>query len=158
MKQGYLKIYLKIILILIIIVAIIIGSIYVIKNSYTEEKFETLKTDMLLIEGKIKIVSEKVYIKEKDSKYIGTAISEMKDNEKIKSLQENKIINIESKDNNYYVLIKQNLDELGLNELKLSDGSMYIVDYKTNEIIYADGIKDKQGNILYKLSDIEKVK
>ena len=34
----------------------------------------------------------------------------------------------------------------------------YIVEYNSNEIIYTSGIKDKDGNILYKLSDIEKVK
>ena len=62
-----------------------------------------------------------------------------------------------SKKDNYYILDDNNLDELELSVRNQKQGN-YIVEYNSNEIIYTSGIKDKDGNILYKLSDIEKVK
>lgn len=156
MKRGYIKTYLKMLFVILIIVGIVLGTIYILKDEYNHEKFETLKTDMLLIEGKIKIVGEKVNIKEKDAKYIGTSLTEIKDNEQVKKLQEKQIIDLESKEHIYYALNSRHLEELGLNAIELRDG-IYIVDYKTNEIIYANGIEDANGNMLYKLSDMENI-
>ena len=119
------------------------------------EQFETIKTDMLLIEAKTSIVAQKVKIKEKDAKYIGNKI-ENDENEDIKKLEEQGIIELK-KENNYYILDDNNLDELELSVRNQKQGN-YIVEYNSNEIIYTSGIKDKDGNILYKLSDIEKVK
>ena len=76
--------------------------------------------------------------------------------DKIKKLEEHGIIELK-KENNYYILDDNNLDELELSVRNQKQGN-YIVEYNSNEIIYTSGIKDKDGNILYKLSDIEKVK
>lgn len=157
MKRGYFKTYVKILFFIGIIIAIIYGAGYFLKNEYDDEQFETIKTDMLLIEAKTKIVAEKIKMKEKDAAYVGKKIEEAKDDEDIKKLQESGIINLEEKNNVYYILEKSNLEELGLTAVNLAEG-YYIVEYNSNEIIYAKGIKDKDGNILYKLSDIENMK
>lgn len=157
MKRGYFKTYVKILFFIGIIIAIIYGAGYFLKNEYDDEQFETIKTDMLLIEAKTKIVAEKIKMKEKDAIYVGKKIEEAKDDEDIKKLQESGIINLEEKNNVYYILEKSNLEELGLTAVNLAEG-YYIVEYNSNEIIYAKGIKDKDGNILYKLSDIENMK
>lgn len=154
MKKGYIKVYLHILFILAIVIITIMATLHVVKNSYDKEKIETLKTDMLLIEAKVSLVAEKITIKEKDAKYIGTKASDLKDDERINTLQEKGVINIESKDSLYYLLEKSALEEVGLNNIE----GTYIVDYKTSEVIYIEGITDENGNVLHKLSDIEKLK
>lgn len=155
MRKGYGRVYAGIIFIILLIAVIIYGAIKYAKKEADSEQFETIKTDMLLIEAKTSIVAQKVKIKEKDAKYIGNKI-ENDDDENIKKLEEQGIIELK-KENNYYILDDNNLDELELSVKNQKQGS-YIVEYNSNEIIYTSGLKDKDGNILYKLSDIEKIK
>ena len=155
MRKGYGRVYAGIIFIILVIGIIIYGVLKYAKKEVDSEQFETIKTDMLLIEAKTSIVAQKVKIKEKDAKYIGNKI-ENDENEDIKKLEEQRIIELK-KENNYYILDDNNLDELELSVRNQKQGN-YIVEYNSNEIIYTSGIKDKDGNILYKLSDIEKVK
>ena len=155
MRKGYGRVYAGIIFIILVIGIIIYGVLKYAKKEVDSEQFETIKTDMLLIEAKTSIVAQKVKIKEKNAKYIGNKI-ENDENEDIKKLEEQGIIELK-KENNYYILDDNNLDELELSVRNQKQGN-YIVEYNSNEIIYTSGIKDKDGNILYKLSDIEKVK
>ena len=155
MRKGYGRVYAGILFIILVIGIIIYGVLKYAKKEVDSEQFETIKTDMLLIEAKTSIVAQKVKIKEKDAKYIGNKI-ENDENEDIKKLEEHGIIELK-KENNYYILDDNNLDELELSVRNQKQGN-YIVEYNSNEIIYTSGIKDKAGNILYKLSDIEKVK
>lgn len=155
MRKGYGRVYAGIIFIILVIGIIIYGVLKYAKKEVDSEQFETIKTDMLLIEAKTSIVAQKVKIKEKDAKYIGNKI-ENDENEDVKKLEEQGIIELK-KENNYYILDDNNLDELELSVRNQKQGN-YIVEYNSNEIIYTSGIKDKDGNILYKLSDIEKVK
>ena len=155
MRKGYGRVYAGIIFIILVIGIIIYGVLKYAKKEVDSEQFETIKTDMLLIEAKTSIVAQKVKIKEKDAKYIGNKI-ENDENEDIKKLEQHGIIELK-KENNYYILDDNNLDELELSVRNQKQGN-YIVEYNSNEIIYTSGIKDKDGNILYKLSDIEKVK
>lgn len=157
MKRRYLQTYIKIAFFIGIIISIILGVGYFLKKEYHSQQFETIKTDMLLIQAKTKMVAEKMKMKEKDATYIGKKIEEVEENEDIRKLQESKIINLEEKNNQYYILEKKHLEELGLATINL-EKSYYIVEYNSNEIIYANGIKDKNGNMLYKLSDIENIK
>lgn len=155
MRKGYGRVYAGILFIILVIGIIIYGVLKYAKKEVDSEQFETIKTDMLLIEAKTSIVAQKVKIKKKDAKYIGNKI-ENDENEDIKKLEEHGIIELK-KENNYYILDDNNLDELELSVRNQKQGN-YIVEYNSNEIIYTSGIKDKDGNILYKLSDIEKVK
>lgn len=155
MRKGYGRVYAGILFIILVIGIIIYGVLKYAKKEVDSEQFETIKTDMLLIEAKTSIVAQKVKIKEKNAKYIGNKI-ENDENEDIKKLEEHGIIELK-KENNYYILDDNNLDELELSVRNQKQGN-YIVEYNSNEIIYTSGIKDKYGNILYKLSDIEKVK
>ena len=155
MRKGYGKVYAGIIFIIILIGITAYGVLKYVKKEIETEKFETIKTDMLLIEAKTSIVAQKVKMKEKSAKYIGSKVAN-DENEDIKKLEEHGIIELK-KENNYYILDDNNLDELELSVRNQKQGN-YIVEYNSNEIIYTSGIKDKDGNILYKLSDIEKVK
>lgn len=155
MRKGYLATYAKVLLIIIFIVGIALGVYYFLKDKYGSEQLKTIKTDMLLIEGKTKIIAQKVKIKEKNVSYIGKKISDItQEPDDIKFLQEQGIIDIKGKNTNYYVLDKSNLEELGLQTIKLEEGC-YIVEYNTNEIIYSKGVTDTDGTTKYKLSELQ---
>ena len=110
MRKGYGRVYAGILFIILVIGIIIYGVLKYAKKEVDSEQFETIKTDMLLIEAKTSIVAQKVKIKEKDAKYIGNKI-ENDENEDIKKLEQHGIIELK-KENNYYILDDNNLDEL----------------------------------------------
>ena len=125
-RKGILKAYLKIIILILIIIAAIYGIYKVASNSYSKEEFETIKTDLLLIQAQTEVIAQKVEIKEKDAKYIGTQVKEKSEDEKIQNLINNKVIDLESKDSNLYCLNNEDLKQLGLEDIQTKD--YYIVD------------------------------
>ena len=146
-RKGWLAAYIKIIILIAIIAAAIYGIYKVVSNSYNKEEIETVKTNLLLIQGQTEIIAQKVEIKEKDAKYIGTPIKEKAGDAKIQNLVNSNIIDLESKDSNFYCLNNDNLKELGLDEIQTED--YYIVDYKKNDVIYVE------NDIVYRLSEME---
>ena len=145
--------YIKIILVILIIAVGIYYGIKALSKGYNNEEYETIKTNMLLIQGKTEVIAQRVEIEEEGAEYIGTEIKEKQDDAEIQNLINNNVINLESEDNNYYCIDNANLEELGLEEVKVND--YYVVDYKQNDVIYVDGIQDDAGNTVYKLSDMK---
>ena len=151
-KKSLLATYVKIFIVIALMIAAIYALIRFVDNGYSNEMYETIKTNMLLIQGKTEVIAQKVEIKEKGAELIGTKIKDKQEEEPIKKLIEAGIINIESKDNNYYCLSNEDLKKLGLENI--TTNNYYIVDYKKNDIIYVDGIQNQSGNIVYKLSEM----
>lgn len=153
MRKSLLGTYIKIIIAVLIIGALVYGGIKFLYNEFDKQEYETVKTNMLLIQNKTEIIAQKVEIKEKNAKYIGTKIEEKENDENIQKLINNKIIDIKSKEHNYYCIDNSNLKELGLENIEIDN--FYIVDYEKNDIIYVDGIEDSTGNVIYKLSEMK---
>lgn len=153
-RKSLLATYIKIIIVILLIAAGIYAIYRLAHKSYNEAEFETIKTDMLSIQVQTETVAQKVEIKEKGAKYIGTKIDDKLEDEKVQNLINNNIIDVESKKSNLYCLDNSNLEELGLSNIKVD--SFYIVDYKQNEVIYVDGIQNSNGETVYKLSDMNK--
>lgn len=151
-KKSLLATYVKIFIVIALMIAAIYALIRFVDNGYSNEMYETIKTNMLLIQGKTEVIAQKVEIKEKGAELIGTKIKDKQEEEPIKKLIQAGIINIESKDNNYYCLSNEDLKKLGLENI--TTNNYYIVDYKKNDIIYVDGIQNQSGNIVYKLSEM----
>lgn len=152
-KKSLLATYVKILIVIALMVAAIYALVRFVDDGYNREMYETVKTNMLLIQGKTEVIAQKVEIKEKDAKYIGTKLKDKEVDSTIQNLIDKKIIDMDSKDSNYYYLDDSNLSELGLNNIQLD--SNFIVDYKKNDIIYVKGIENADGNIIYKLSDMK---
>lgn len=152
-KKGLISAYIKIILIILILGAVVYGALKIFIDAQEKIKFETIKTNMLLIQGKTEVIAQKVNIKEKDAKYIGIKIKEKQDDEKIKNLVNNNIIDIDSKDSNLYCIDNLALRELGLDSIEIED--YYIVDYKKNDVIYVDGVENEEDKVVYKLSEMK---
>ena len=153
-RKSLLATYIKIIIVILLIAAGIYAVYRLAHKSYNEAEFETIKTDMLSIQVQTETVAQKVEIKEKGAKYIGTKIDDKLEDEKVQNLINNNIIDVESKKSDLYCLDNSNLEELGLSNIKVD--SFYIVDYKQNEVIYVDGIQNSNGETVYKLSDMNK--
>ena len=153
-RKSLLATYIKIIIVILLIAAGIYAVYRLAHKSYNEAEFETIKTDMLSIQVQTETVAQKVEIKEKGAKYIGTKIDDKLEDEKVQNLINNNIIDVESKKCNLYCLDYSILEELGLSNIKVD--SFYIVDYKQNEVIYVDGIQNSNGETVYKLSDMNK--
>lgn len=139
------------IMLLLCIVLIIVGIgviMHFIQKEYEEEKIETIKTEMLMLQGKIRILSEEVTMKKEGSSYIGKKVIDNLEDETVKKLIDGNVI---TQDENYYILEREDFEQLGLTDYKIEK---IIVNYKTCEIIHPDGFKMDEGTY-YKLSDFK---
>ena len=127
-------------------------TIYIAKNLVFNAKVENITTDLLLIQAKCKIISEKTNFDSQSNNLKGTKLSDSSISTNVQNLIDNGTIpNTELQ--NYYLLSQDDLNDIGLNQLKAQDG--YIVNYQTQEIIYAQGVKKDDGTMQYKLSDMK---
>lgn len=148
--------HLMLIICIAIIISFIAGIIYVISDHIEEEKIETYETDMLLIQGKVKVLSQESTIQKKEELLKGRKLADNLEDEQVKKLLENNIINQEETSfAKYYILEKSNLEEMGLKNIELKEG-YYIVNYDTDEIIYSKGITIGKETY-YKLSQLEQL-
>ena len=137
----------------IIILVLILVAVRFVELQYKNEESETIKTNMLAIQGKAKIIAEEEKALKKE--LAGIKISDKKEEENIKKLLEQQNITIDE-NSKYYVLDKENLKEIGLGNIELESDQYYIVNYDNLEILYTKGVQIGD-NILYKLSDFNKL-
>lgn len=141
------------IFLVIIILVLILVAVRFVELQYKNEESETIKTNMLAIQGKAKIIAEEEKALKKE--LAGIKISDKKEEENIKKLLEQQNITIDE-NSKYYVLDKENLKEIGLGSIELESDQYYIVNYDNLEILYTKGVQIGD-NVLYKLSDFNKL-
>lgn len=152
-KQNGMNMIMLTIVICIIIVLVSLIVVYT-KNRFEQEEFENIKTDMLSVQAKVKVIGQTSITSKDESVLIGIKVSENLEDEDIKKLIEKGIIETEEDVmKNYYIIDKQNLIDMELSIKYLNEGKI-IVNYSTNEVIYSKGIKVRE-NMYYKLSDIQ---
>lgn len=148
--MGHITLFISMIIILMILGAIIYFAIFNIQ----ETKIQNYETNMLLIKGKTKILSEESAIKNNEELLKGRKVSENLEDEQIKKMLEKEVISEEEENfSKYYILDDSNLEEMGLDSIKPNKG-YYIVNYESGEIIYTEGVKINK-ELYYKLSDIK---
>lgn len=135
---------------IVLLIATVIGALYFAKEKYSKYKLETLKTNLVTLQVKVKVLAEEVNIKKEGVSYIGKKLSENLEDEDVKRLIDNKVISEESENyEEYYILDVEDLKKLKFNNSSINK---VVVNYKTYEIIYVDGFKIKD-DVYYKLSD-----
>lgn len=141
-------------LVITVIVMIIITSvgIYTGTSILKQTSLQNINTNMMLIQAKTKTISEQAKFNKDTSNYKGIKLLEVVGNQKVDELVSNHIVEDEE---NYYLLSQNDLNEMGLEKIQISDG--YIVNYDTNEIIYVKGFKQKDQTY-YKLSEMKNLK
>ena len=149
MKNNKYK-FLKLIIAFIIILVVGIFLFNIGTKKMQERKNDDIKTDMLMIEGKIKSIKAESEISNNQEKYVGTKVSEANDTEVNNVMQQLQINQEELQ--NYYILNKESFEKMGLAD-SIKDDDEYIVNYTNSDVIYVKGIK-LNNEIKYKLSDI----
>lgn len=139
----------------IVITALVFAVVYYARIEIAKSNLEDLKTDILLVQAKVKTISGE-YILQKDEELLkGTKIEDMKDDPAIKQVIEKEEINIDEEGKKYYVLNKENLQELNLENVKLEENNYYIVEYTAYDVYYTKGFLYSDGEMYYKLTAIE---
>lgn len=151
MKNYKSKMFKLGIVFILIIIILIFGIKYFKKIMLDKENYD-IKTNMLVIQGKIKLLKGEAEVSKNEEVYIGTKISSL-DNKEIKEFMQNIGIE-ESKFDTYYILNKEDFEKMSISgELKNIEDNVYIVNYSDAEVIYIKGI-NINDSIKYKLSDI----
>lgn len=164
--KGLIKTIIAIVILVMLIAIIAKVSTKVITNTQLKD----LKTDMLLIQQQAKKYSEEVsketvnldQTKEEDSEKItevektqllGTKVSECSKEIQGKAKQAG-VENLEE----YYCLNKQDLETMGISNIKIKDGEYFLVKYnlEDTEIIYTEGFEYEE-NVYYKLTELEEI-
>lgn len=141
--------YIATVILIIIITALVIGVMYYIKQQYINEESETIKTNMLAIQGKAKIVAEEEKALKKE--LIGTKVLTEQQEQKVKNFLKSQNIEIEE-NSKYYILKSEDLTTMGLGNINIEPNEYYIVNYNNMEVLYTKGVKIGD-NRYYKLSD-----
>ena len=134
----------KLIITVISIIAVISIAVYFSINEYKDNDLKNISTNLLQIQAKTKNIKEKTIVEKNENLYIGQSITD--------ELIEKFSLNTE---NEIRLLTKEDLNMLGLQNIK--EDKKYIVDYDDGEVYYIDGYKNSEGEIFYKLSDINKI-
>lgn len=149
--------FLGTIFLVLLIAFITFGAVYFVKLQTTKEELEDMKTDLLLVESKVKKISSDYILKKKDDVLVGTKLSEIKEDPIIQEFLNKNSIDITQKGKKYYALNKQNLEELGLTQVELTENSYYIVEYTEAKVYYTQGY-EFEGNSYYDIDNIEELK
>lgn len=149
----------QITLVISIIVIIVIGvlGLNISKRMLETRNIENYKTNMLLLQGKVKVISKEFIMNKEDEEILkGKKVSENLENEDIVVLLEKNIISQDEENfEKYYIIENEDLEKIGLSSIKLEEG-YYVVNYNTYEVIYSKGI-DVEKEKYYKLSEIKEI-
>jgi len=141
------------VLIVVAIIAIVIIAGFVTQEQVVDNSLETIKTDMLLIQGKLKIIEESVKVNSKENTLKGSKLADLKEiDEQAKEILEQNILGEKAEE--YYRLGRAELDEMGLNSIELKENQYYFVHYTDKEVVTNLDVKDTDGNIYHKLSEL----
>lgn len=149
-KRG---ITLTVLAITIVVLTILLGvggtvSLKLIRKG----KEQSLVSDMLLIQAKVKILMERAAFNGNTSSYIGT---KLKDDANKYNIAGSALTTAEIEKDSIYIYDKTILASIGLDSIKLSSQEVFLVDYSNADIIFPKGCKREDGSTFYRLSEIQ---
>lgn len=142
------------IFLILIIAFIVFGCVYYLRMQTTKENLEDMKTNLLLVQAKVKKISSDFILENKDEILIGTKLTDIKDEPTIQEFLNQNSIDTEEKGKKYYALNQQNLNEIGLSQVKLEENAYYVVEYTNGAVYYTKGY-EIAGNNYYDINNIE---
>lgn len=144
----------QLVIFVVIIIFIVSMIVYFIRLQYNKVQIDTVKTDMLQVQWKIKDYIDTQTVNSDEITYLGTKLSENLQDAILSNLINSKVIP-ESEYDKYYVLKDSDLSAAGLGITNYIE-SYFLVNYDNYEIIISKGCEISDDETLYKLSDIEK--
>lgn len=140
----------SIIISLIIIAIIAIFAYNFVINSANKQKIEDIRANLLLIQGKCKILEETTKVNNNEDSLKGRKLSDMQDDNIIAEFINKNIID-SSKLEKYYALSNDDLSAMEL-DIKNEENSYYVVNYEENTVYITKGYSlENSEDILYKL-------
>ena len=139
-----------IIISVLVIVAIAIFAYNFVINTADEQKIEDIRANMLLIQGKCKILQETTKVNNNEDSLKGKKLSDMQEDSIISDFLNKNIVD-STKLDKYYALSDDDLVSMEL-EIKNEENSYYVVNYEENTVYITKGYTAKDsGEIVYKL-------
>lgn len=138
--------FLKWTFVVIILVVAITVAIHFAEDEIDKNTQEDIKTEMLQVQAKAKIVLERYHVNNEN----------LLKGEKMEDASLEEAFGI-TDIANFYKWTEEILKEEGIGEPVVDEGEYYLVNYDTEEVIYSAGIKSEDGNVYYKLSEIKKL-
>lgn len=139
-----------IIISVLVIVAIAIFAYNFVVNTAGEQKIEDIRTNMLLIQGKCKILQETTKVNNNQEGLKGRKLSEIQDDRIISEFLNRNIIDSTNLDK-YYALSNDDLTSMEL-DIQNEENSYYVVNYEDNTVYITKGytVGDSE-EVIYKL-------
>lgn len=128
----------------ILLIAIIVFAVNLLQNGLEQKNVEDIKTEMLKIQAKAKVVLEMYHVDNKNT---------LK-GEKMSDASLEGVFGI-TEIANYYKWTIDTLKEVGIQNTLLQNDDYYLVNYDNEEVVYSLGYIAENGNVYYKLSDIK---
>lgn len=139
-----------IIIAVLVIVGIAIFAYNFIVNTADEQKLEDIRANMLLIQGKCKILQETTKVNNNQDGLKGRKLSEMQEDSIVSEFLNKNIID-SSKLDKYYALSNEDLSAMEL-DIKNEENSYYVVNYEENTVYITKGYNAKDSKeVFYKL-------
>ena len=137
-------------LVIIIIIGLGFLAYFFIKNSAKENKIVDIEANMLLIQGKCKILKETSKVNNNTDNLKGRKLSEMGEDSIISEFLTKELIPGDKLDK-YYALSNDDLSAMGL-DIQNEENSYYIVNYEENTVFITEGYTNTETNeVIYKL-------
>ena len=137
------------VIIIIVVGIVIFAGLKYAKNYVENQEVEDIKASMLAIQGVITNVNNKHTVDEENNSLLGVKL-ELENNETGYNISEELKGILSSIENaNLYILNQEELNNLGVKDVEITNSKFYVVDYNSGEIFYSLGIDRK-----YKLSEI----
>ena len=139
-----------IIISVLIIVEIAIFAYNFAVNTADEQKIQDIRANMLLIQGKCKILQETTKVNNNQDVLKGKKLSDMQDDSIISDFINKNIID-SSKLDKYYALSNDDLKSMEL-DVQNEENSYYVVNYEENSVYITKGytVGDSE-EVIYKL-------
>lgn len=143
---------LAIIFIIVLIIVLVVLGYYTVKKITKDKKLEDIKANMLLIQGKCKILEENTKVNKNEDTILGKKVSDMKEDQIVAQFLEKNIIP-EDKLDKYYVLSNEDLNNMEI-DVQNEENSYYIVNYEEDSVYITKGYMNEETNeIVYKLEE-----
>ena len=137
-------------LVIIIIIGLGFLAYFFIKNSAKENKIVDIEANMLLIQGKCKILKETSKVNNNTDNLKGRKLSEMGEDSIISEFLTKETVPGDKLDK-YYALSNDDLSAMGL-DIQNEENSYYIVNYEENTVFITEGYTNTETNeVIYKL-------
>ncbi len=140
----------SIFLVIIIIIGLGVLAYFFIKNSANENRIVDIEANMLLIQGKCKVLQETSKVNNNTDNLKGRKLSEMGEDSIISEFLTKEIVPGDKLDQ-YYALSNDDLSAMGL-DIQNEENSYYIVNYEENTVFITGGYTNTETNeVVYKL-------